>query len=99
MRTKKFDGHIAFTVAACQTGSVCRTVHVERDFCTSTGTQETDNDSGTIDLRNFRNVRNLCFNLLLTPVTPNVMAEWLTLLSHIRDVPGSNLGRETGYPE
>jgi hypothetical protein len=27
-----------------------------------------------------------------------VVVEWLTLL-HIREVPGSNLGPETGYPE
>jgi hypothetical protein len=28
---------------------------------------------------------------------PNVVVEWLTLL-HIRKIPGSNLGPETGYP-
>jgi hypothetical protein len=28
-------------------------------------------------------------------VTPNVVVEWLTL--HIWEVPGSNLGPETGY--
>jgi hypothetical protein len=31
--------------------------------------------------------------------TPNVMVEWLTLLFRIREVPGSNLGPETGYPD
>jgi hypothetical protein len=30
---------------------------------------------------------------------PNVMVEWLTSLLPIRDVPGSYLGSETGYPE
>jgi hypothetical protein len=30
---------------------------------------------------------------------PNVVVEWLTPLLHIRDVPGSNLGPETGYPD
>jgi hypothetical protein len=29
----------------------------------------------------------------------NVLVEWLTLLLTIREVPGSNLGRETGYPD
>jgi hypothetical protein len=27
----------------------------------------------------------------------NVMVEWLILLLHIREVPGSNLGPEIGY--
>jgi hypothetical protein len=27
------------------------------------------------------------------------MVEWLTLLFHIREVQGSNLGPETGYPD
>jgi hypothetical protein len=31
--------------------------------------------------------------------TPNVMVEWLALLPHVREVPGSDLGPETGYPE
>jgi hypothetical protein len=29
----------------------------------------------------------------------NVLVEWLTLLFHIREVPGSNLGLETGNPD
>jgi hypothetical protein len=29
----------------------------------------------------------------------NVVVEWLTHLLRIRDVPGSNLGTETSYPE
>jgi hypothetical protein len=29
---------------------------------------------------------------------PNVVVEWLTLLLRIREVPGSNLDLETGYP-
>jgi hypothetical protein len=29
----------------------------------------------------------------------NIMAEWLTLLLHIYEVQGSNLGPETRYPE
>jgi hypothetical protein len=28
----------------------------------------------------------------------NVMVEWLILLLHIREVPGSTLGPETSYP-
>jgi hypothetical protein len=28
----------------------------------------------------------------------NVVADWLTLLLHNREVRGSNLGPETGYP-
>jgi hypothetical protein len=28
-----------------------------------------------------------------------VLVEWLTLLLTIREVPGSILGRETGYPD
>jgi hypothetical protein len=30
---------------------------------------------------------------------PNVVIEWLTLLLHIREVPGSNLSPETCYPK
>jgi hypothetical protein len=30
-------------------------------------------------------------------VKPNVVVEWLTALFHTRDVPGSNLGLETGF--
>jgi hypothetical protein len=29
----------------------------------------------------------------------NVAVEWLTLLLSILEVPGSNIGPETGYPE
>jgi hypothetical protein len=29
----------------------------------------------------------------------NVMVEWLALLLHFREVTGSNLGPETGYPD
>jgi hypothetical protein len=29
---------------------------------------------------------------------PSVVAEWLELMFRIREVPGSNLGSETGYP-
>jgi hypothetical protein len=31
--------------------------------------------------------------------TLNVLVEWLTLLLNIREIPGSNLGPETGYPD
>jgi hypothetical protein len=30
---------------------------------------------------------------------PNVAVEWLKPLLHIREVPGSNLDPETGYPD
>jgi hypothetical protein len=30
---------------------------------------------------------------------PKVVVKWLTLLLRIGEVPGSNLGQETGYPE
>jgi hypothetical protein len=30
---------------------------------------------------------------------PNVEVEWLTLLLRIREVRGSNLGPDSGYPE
>jgi hypothetical protein len=30
---------------------------------------------------------------------PNVVVEWLILLHFIREVPESNLGLETGYPD
>jgi hypothetical protein len=36
---------------------------------------------------------------LRPPITPNVVVEWLTILLRIREVPGSNLGPGTGYPE
>jgi hypothetical protein len=29
--------------------------------------------------------------------TLNVIVEWLTLLLHVREVPGLNLGTQTGY--
>jgi hypothetical protein len=32
-------------------------------------------------------------------VSPNVVVEWLAFLLRIREVPGSNLGPETGYPD
>jgi hypothetical protein len=32
-------------------------------------------------------------------LSPNVVVEWLMILFSIREVPGSNLGAETGYPE
>jgi hypothetical protein len=31
--------------------------------------------------------------------TPNVASDWLVLLLRIREVSGSNLGPETGYPD
>jgi hypothetical protein len=30
---------------------------------------------------------------------PNVAVQWLTLLLRMREVSGSNLGPETGYPD
>jgi hypothetical protein len=30
---------------------------------------------------------------------PNDVVEWLKLLLRIREVPGSNLGTQTGYPQ
>jgi hypothetical protein len=41
----------------------------------------------------------LSINPVLTLISPNVVVEWLTLLIHIREVPGSNIGPETVYPE
>jgi hypothetical protein len=32
-------------------------------------------------------------------LVPNVVAEWSTLLLRIREIPGSNLGPQTGYPK
>jgi hypothetical protein len=32
-------------------------------------------------------------------ILPKVVVEWLKLLLHNREVPGSNLGPETGYPD
>jgi hypothetical protein len=32
-------------------------------------------------------------------VNPIFVLEWLTFLLRVRDVPGSNLGPDTGYPE
>jgi hypothetical protein len=32
-------------------------------------------------------------------IEPNVVVEWLTFLLRIREVPGSNLGPELGYPD
>jgi hypothetical protein len=37
------------------------------------------------------------FNLKF--LLPNFVVEWLTLLLRIREVPRSNLGPETGYPD
>jgi hypothetical protein len=31
--------------------------------------------------------------------TPTAVVKWLTLLLRIREVPGSNLGPEAGYPD
>jgi hypothetical protein len=30
---------------------------------------------------------------------PNIVFKWLTLVLHIAEVPGSNHGLETGYPD
>jgi hypothetical protein len=35
----------------------------------------------------------------ITPKVPSVVIKWLTFLLHIRDIAGSNLGSETGYPD
>jgi hypothetical protein len=32
-------------------------------------------------------------------MVPNIVVEWLAFLLLILEVPGSNLGPETGYPE
>jgi hypothetical protein len=32
-------------------------------------------------------------------MTKNVVIEWLTLLLRVQEVPGSNIGPETGCPE
>jgi hypothetical protein len=32
-------------------------------------------------------------------VLPNIVVEWLTLLLRIREVPGSNLGPQTGHTD
>jgi hypothetical protein len=37
--------------------------------------------------------------VILTYVRPSVAAEWLTLLLRIRELSGSNLSPETGYPD
>jgi hypothetical protein len=46
----------------------------------------------------------MCFYIYFTTASTNlnernVVAEWLALLLHIRDVPGSNLGPKTEYSE
>jgi hypothetical protein len=38
-------------------------------------------------------------NSLIFTVVPSVAVEWLALLLCIWEVPGSNLGPETGYPQ
>jgi hypothetical protein len=38
-------------------------------------------------------------NLYKNNITPNVVAEWLALLLHTSEVPGSNLSKETSYPD
>jgi hypothetical protein len=32
-------------------------------------------------------------------LAPNVLVKWLTFLLRIQEVPASNLGPETGYPD
>jgi hypothetical protein len=32
-------------------------------------------------------------------MVPNVVVEWLTFLLRIKEIPGSNLGSETGNPD
>jgi hypothetical protein len=39
------------------------------------------------------------FCILPISFPPNVVAEWLALLFHIREVLGSNLGLKTNYPD
>jgi hypothetical protein len=41
----------------------------------------------------------LSTSLSKSSLSSNVMVEWLTLQLHILEVPGSNLGPETGYPD
>jgi hypothetical protein len=40
----------------------------------------------------------IIYNILTTLLLQNVVVEWLILLCRILDVPGSSLGRVTGYP-
>jgi hypothetical protein len=43
---------------------------------------------------------SLIFTVVKTSnLVSNVVVKWLTLVLRIRDVPGSNLGPETGYPD
>jgi hypothetical protein len=41
----------------------------------------------------------LMMETVSTCETPNVVVEWPTILLRVREVPGSNLGPETGYPD
>jgi hypothetical protein len=38
----------------------------------------------------------LCFDF---QTSTNIVVKWLTLLLHNQEVPGSNIGSETGYPD
>jgi hypothetical protein len=44
-------------------------------------------------------VHEIVYQCYQTSVGPNVIVEWLALVLCIREVPGSNLGTETGYPD
>jgi hypothetical protein len=41
----------------------------------------------------------LPFSSIFVPQRPNIVVEWLTPLLRIREVLGSNVGPETGYPD
>jgi hypothetical protein len=43
--------------------------------------------------------QEIIFIALIPMLWPNVVMEWLTPLICIRDIPGSNHGPETGYPD
>jgi hypothetical protein len=49
-------------------------------------------------IRKTQAISNVGIIKLLCILT-NVVAEWLTLLLHIWEVPGSNICLETGYPD
>jgi hypothetical protein len=51
-----------------------------------------------VDVRDFITITSVKNNQTDTHIL-NVVVEWLTLLLRIQQVPGSNLGLETGYPD
>jgi hypothetical protein len=48
--------------------------------------------------KNLQKENTMDCNSHLDNTAPNVVVEWFILLVRILEVPGSNLGLETGYP-